>query len=139
MSSKVDLKGYEQTTLEGTVTAVYVMTLREWLTKAKKNPISDAVATEKFTREWKDPKTGKVRVVCTLDDPHVVVVGEADGSAIDAFFRLPKQQGYPKSNLKRFIEGNQLPFVELPKEAKKWLGKKCRVKVDGNGFLRWAV
>ena len=122
--SKVDLKGYEQTTLEGTITAVYVMPLREWLTKVKPKPISNAIVDEKFNNPDRD---------------NVVVVGECGGSAIDGFFAVSKLQGYAKSNLKRFIERNQLPLVELPKEAKKWLGKKCEVRVDKNGFLRWAV
>ena len=121
--SKVDLKAYGSTTLEGVITAVYVMPLREWL-KSKKKPLTDAVIDEKFNNPDRD---------------NVIVVGECNGSAIDGFFAVSKFQGYQKSNLKRFIERNQLPLVELPKEAKKWLGHKAEVKVDGNGFLRWAV
>lgn len=133
--SSADLGRYSQTNLEGTITSIHVMTLREWLTKAKKNPISDALAQEKFTRT--DRKTGKV--TCNLDDEHLIIVGECGGSAIDGFYKLPKVQGYQKSNLKKLIDKNGLPLVKLPKEADRWLGKKLAVRVDGNGFLRWAV
>lgn len=119
----VDLKAYGQTEFEGTITAVYVKPLREHL-KGKAHPISDAVIDEKF----KNP-----------DRDNVVIFAECEGKAVDAFFMIPNFSGYGKSNLKRFIERNSLPMIELPKENKKWVGKKVKVVLNKDGYLRLAI
>lgn len=131
----IDLNKYGQMTMEGEITAIYIETLRDWLTKIKKYPISNEVAEDKFSR-----KNDKGELVCNLDKQHIIIVGVCDGAPIDGFFMVPKGvRGYEKSNLKKFIEKNDMPLIELPKGGKKWLGKKAEVKVDKNGFMRWAI
>lgn len=119
----VDLKAYGQTEFEGTITAVYVKPLREHL-KGKAHPIDDKTIDEKFKNADRD---------------HVIVIAECEGKAIDAFFLISLITGYTKSNLKRFIERNSLPMIELPKENKKWVGKKVKVVLNKDGYLRLAI
>jgi hypothetical protein len=119
----VDLSKYGQTEFEGTITAVYVQPLRMWL-KTKAHPLDDKVIDEKFANPDRD---------------NIIVVAECNGKPIDAFYMVPSFTGYSKSNLKRFIERNSLPLVDIPKEVKKWLGKKVKIVLDKDGYMRLAV
>lgn len=117
----INLEEMSKGTGEGTITALYIKPLREYL-KTKRNPLADAVIDEKF----KNP-----------DRDNLIVVFEVAGSSIDQFFMLPENaRGYTKSNLKRFVDVNGLPLIDIPKELKKWAGQKVKVKLDVNGYYR---
>lgn len=114
----MDLTVYDKKEFKGKITSVAEMTLVEYL-RSKRNPVPEESLT-KFSN---------------LDRDHIVVIAEVNGSAVDSFFMIPAVTGYAKSNLRKFIERNDLPLVNS-KNLKSWLGKEVAIKVDKAGYYR---
>lgn len=116
----VDLGKYEKPTMQGTITQVREMTLREYL--ELRHGLKAPKIIEKFNEE-------------TLDRQHLIIDAKSDGAELDWFGMIPTVQGYNRSNLKRVKERNK-----LPNNTKKWVGKSIELRVDDkSGFLRVAV
>lgn len=113
----VDLKEYLKETVEGVIAEVKVMLLETWL-QTKPNPVPEAKM-----KDWSN-----------LDRNHICVYVEYDGLTVTNQFMVPALQGYTKSNLKKFMDLN-----DLPPDTDNWKGSKVKLAVDKSGFLRVAL
>ena len=111
----VDFSAFQKETYKATITKVQEMTLKAHLIARELS----AKAIAKFNN---------------LDREHLIITGDMKGSKIEGFYLIPQFQGFMKSNIRQFIERN-----ELPSNTDDWIGKEADVILDKMGFPRWAV
>ena len=112
----VDLSKFKSEEFEGVIVDAKELLLEKWLT-IKPNPLK----LEQL-KKWKN-----------LERKNICVTIKSGNAIITDQFMIPHLQGWIKSNLKKFVEKN-----DLPPNTKDWNGKKVVLKVDKSGFLRVA-
>lgn len=128
----VDLTEMEKQVFKGTIKEVRELTLREYLTEKFQAKAPKII--KQFIRKVKDEETGETQEVHNLDRDHIVLIIQQDGTEIDWFGLIPRERGWPKSNVKKVKERNN-----LPSDTQAWVGKEIDLALDTKGFMRVAV